>query len=86
MEAMACGAAVIVPSRGGATDFAMHEQNALVIDTGQKDNCISALDRLINDAYLRERLSRQAIFDMAQYYPEIPASHILEILFKADTQ
>jgi glycosyltransferase involved in cell wall biosynthesis len=86
MEAMACGVAVIVPLRGGATDFARHEKNALIIDTGQKDNCISALDRLINDAYLRERLSRQAIFDMAQYYPEIPASNILEILFRADTQ
>jgi hypothetical protein len=86
MEAAACGAAVIVPSRGGTTDFAIHKQNALVVDTGQKDNCISALDRLINDTHLRERLGRQAIFDMAQYYPEIPASRILEILFKANTQ
>ncbi len=86
MEAAACGAAVIVPSRGGTTDFAFHEQNAMIVDTGQKDNCISALDRLINDAHLRERLGRQAIFDMAQYYPEIPASRILEILFKANTQ
>ena len=47
MEAMACGAAVVVPQSGSTTSFAQHEKNALIIETTSLDTCVFAVDRLI---------------------------------------
>lgn len=83
MEGMACGAAVIVPANGGATSFARHEHNSLVIDTTNTEACWAALLRLVDDHNLRRRLQRQALLDIPQYFPERPAYNILEVLFGA---
>ncbi len=61
LEAMACGAAVILPQEGGAGEFAKHEENALMIDTQDKEVCIAAASRLINDMNLRQRLQENGI-------------------------
>jgi GT2 family glycosyltransferase/glycosyltransferase involved in cell wall biosynthesis len=84
MEAMASGCAVIVPQRGGASTFAVHEANALVIDTADEAACLAALDRLVTDGALRARLARQALTDICHFYPERPAFHILDALFGAE--
>ena len=81
LEAMACGAAVILPIHGGATDFAVHESNSLVIDTLSESECWEALNRLIIDDELRSRLQKKALTDVCQYYPEKPAYNILSTLF-----
>ncbi len=81
LEAMACGAAVIAPARGGAVTFARHEENSLVVDTGSVEACWQALQRLIEDAALRRRLQQTALVDVCQYYPERPAFNILQALF-----
>ncbi len=81
MEAMACGAAVIVPQNGGADSFTQHEKNALVIDTDSVEPCIAALDRLIRNEQLRTSIQQQSIFDICQHYPEKAAYNILETLF-----
>jgi glycosyltransferase involved in cell wall biosynthesis len=83
MEAMACGAAVIVPRRGGAGSFARHEENALVVDTGSIDACLAALERLTLDQALRTRLQRQSLLDACEHYPEGAAYNILNALFPA---
>ena len=82
MEAMACGAAVVVPEKGGANDFAKHNKNSLVIDTSSKETCISALTQLIDDNNLRFKLQQQAISDICQYHTEKAAFNILQCLFK----
>lgn len=82
LEAMACGAAVIVPEQGGATSFARHEQNSLVIDTGSEATCLAALCRLIDDHELRGRLQDQAVRDVGHFFPERPAFNILQTLFE----
>lgn len=82
MEAMACGTAVIVPSKGGASSFANHEQNALVVETTSYSDCVASLQRLIVDAELRSRLQQTALQDMVKYYPESSAYAILAALFK----
>ncbi len=80
MEAMACGAATIVPSNGGAHAFARHEENALLVDTSSIDACFAALERLVCDSNLRARLQSNALTDIVRYYPERAALHLLDTL------
>ena len=81
LEAMACGAAIIVPSRGGAVSFARDGENALVVDTSSPDACWQALKCLIEDHNLRSRLQRNALIDVCDVFPERPAFQILGALF-----
>ncbi|MEO6325851.1 MAG: glycosyltransferase [Thermoanaerobaculia bacterium] len=81
LEAMACGAAVVVPERGGASSFARHEENALIVDTGSDDRCVEALERLVDDASLRSRLADRAMRDVLSFHPDTAAIRILETLF-----
>jgi glycosyltransferase involved in cell wall biosynthesis len=85
LEAMACGATAIVPKWGGATEFARHGENSLVIDTSSSENCWQALSQLIEDDQPRSTLQHNALKDVCQLYPELPAYNILKALFgKAD--
>lgn len=81
LEAMACGAAAIVPLHGGAVSFARHGENSLIVDTASLEECWRALQRLIEDDDLRQRLQRQALRDVCQLYPERAAFNILTTLF-----
>jgi GT2 family glycosyltransferase/SAM-dependent methyltransferase len=81
LEAMACGAAVAVPDRGGASSFARHGQNALLVDTTLPEACRSALETLVANGELRRDLQARAVRDAAACYPERPALRILEALF-----
>ncbi len=80
-EAMACGAAVIVPAQGGTGEFARHEHNCLVVNTASAEACESALRRLIDDTDLRSHVQRNALFDVCAFFPERPAYNILDALF-----
>lgn len=84
LEAMACGATVIVPERGGAASFARHGENSLVIDTSSAEACWQALQRLIEDHDLRSRLQRNALVETCDFFPERPALNILRALFDAE--
>jgi GT2 family glycosyltransferase len=81
LEAMACGAAVIVPRRGGASTFVRDGENGLVVDTTSGEDCWLALKRLIDEHDLRVRLQANALVDVCQYSPERPAYSILNELF-----
>jgi glycosyltransferase involved in cell wall biosynthesis len=81
LEAMACGAAVIVPAQGGAVEFVRHEVNGLVADTSGADHCAASLERLIGEHALRAALQRRALEDAASHYPERVAARMLEALF-----
>jgi len=67
LEAMACGCAVIVPRQGGAVEFAIDRQNALVVDTSSTDACIEAVNSLLRDPVTRLHLARQALLTASQY-------------------
>ena len=81
LEAMASGAAVVVPEAGGASTFARHEVNALAVDTSSLDACAACLERLATDAALRDRLAAQAIADAGLHTPDRAVAGILEVLF-----
>jgi GT2 family glycosyltransferase len=84
MESMACGLAVIVPSKGGASTFARHEENSLIVDTSDSKECLQALQRLIDDHDLRHKLQHNSIHTIKQFYPERPALNMLKALFPRD--
>ncbi|TFH41360.1 MAG: glycosyltransferase, partial [ANME-2 cluster archaeon] len=81
LEAMACGAAIIVPEAGGAKEIVYNEVNGLVIDTSSKDVSLIALNRLITNDDLRIRLGRQAIKDACEFPPEKAAYNTLIAFF-----
>lgn len=81
MEAMSCGAAVIVPRAGGAASFAEDGENALIVDTSDERECYKALERLIVDHDLRLRLQCRAQVDVVRFSPENAAFNILQALF-----
>ena len=81
MEAMACGSAVMVPQLGGASSFVSHMENGVMVDTSATGECEAALERLVTDASLRKRLSRSAINDVCEFFPEKAALNILRTLF-----
>ena len=58
-EAMACGCAVVCTQIGGHLDYAENEQTALLFEPGNEDDMYQAVDRLLNDQPLRERIARQ---------------------------
>jgi GT2 family glycosyltransferase len=80
LEAMACGAAVIVPKEGGADSYARGGENCLVVDTASEAACLAAADRLVAEPDLRSRLQRQAIHDVCAFHPERAAHNILQVL------
>ncbi len=81
LEAMASGAAVVVPKVGGADTFATHEVNALAVDTSSRDACVACLERLAADGALLRRLAARAIVDAGLHTPDRAAAGILEVLF-----
>ncbi len=81
LEAMASGAAVVVPKAGGAGTFARHDVNALAVDTSSREECIACLERLATDESLLRRLAAQAIVDAGFHTPDRAAAGILEVLF-----
>jgi len=84
MEAMAAGCAVVVPIAGGITGFAHNEENSLVVDTSNREECINAVERLVTNRALRERLANKAIEDVNEFYSERCAAMFLEAVFGDD--
>ena len=67
LEAMTCGVAVITTNNGGNMDFVKDNENALVIEKDNIDDIVEKTKKLINNAQLRERLSRAALQTSKQY-------------------
>ena len=83
LEAMACGAAVIVPQNGGAVEFVKDGQNGLVVGTSSLNACWQGLRSIIEDSALRRRIQDQALADVCHYFPERAAYNILKVLINA---
>ncbi len=47
LEAMACGCVPVVPVLGGTAEFAMHGQNAFVVDTRADDEICDAVHQYV---------------------------------------
>ena len=80
MEAMASGLAVVLPSHGGAPEFAHDGENALVVDSLNQQCAYEAIARLVEDKDFRYKISDQALRDMARYCPMYCVYDMLKII------
>ena len=66
LEAMACGTPVIC-TRLGTEDYAVHEENCLIVSPKRPDQIAAAVTRLADDAALRSHLVRNGLATAAQH-------------------
>jgi glycosyltransferase involved in cell wall biosynthesis len=60
VEAMACGLPAVTTGVGGIGDYAAHGVNAWVIEAGDRNAMIAAIERLLDDGALASRLGQAA--------------------------
>ena len=84
MEAMACGAALATYDNGGCRDYARDGETALVAPRRDVDALARALERLVEDAALRERLARAGQAFVRREFDWDRATARLEAILRAD--
>jgi glycosyltransferase involved in cell wall biosynthesis len=67
-EAMLCGSPVVASAIGGLPEFVKHEETGLLVPPGDVPALRAALERMIGDAALRERLSAAGMLSARRYY------------------
>lgn len=73
-EAAAAGLALLASRRAGAVgDVAVHDENALVIDPGERAELTAALRRVVRDSDLRARLAAGSLAITERHPPEADA-------------
>ena len=80
MEAMACGCAVVVGKVTGYDEYIVHEQNALVVEPGDAQDARKAVERLIADVELRERLIQGGFDTVPDWSWEFSAQAMLDLV------
>jgi len=71
---------VIVPCVGGASSFARHGKNALLVNSHSHQACVSALNSLITQTQYRRDLAVQGQQDIQQFTPQKAARHLLTVV------
>jgi GT2 family glycosyltransferase/glycosyltransferase involved in cell wall biosynthesis len=82
LEAMACGCAVVLPQAGGAHEYAVDRENALVVYTSSDERCYAAVVDLVRDADLRRQLANNALVTAKNY--SIEKSALSEVVMLYD--
>lgn len=77
VEAMSCGAALVVTDNGGSRDYAIDGQTALVVPPKQPQQLADAVSRLLDDEGLRVRLALTGQ-EMVQQYTWANAGNALD--------
>ena len=67
LEAMACGCATVLTAHGGVYEYAVHGENAVLVDVTSFDETVAAVERLVNDAGIRHRMQFSAAETAAKY-------------------
>ncbi len=83
MEALACGAALVAADSVGLREYAHDGQTALIVPRARPDLLATAVEKLLDDDQLRQRLARQGNAHVQQY-TWTRATDALEALFKGE--
>lgn len=67
LEAMACNTVVVVPSEGGADEYAIQGGNALVLDTTNVDECFREISALLSDAQAMSKMRLAGLKTASSY-------------------
>jgi|TARA_R110000850_G_scaffold137248_4_gene258492 glycosyltransferase involved in cell wall biosynthesis len=67
LEAIAAGLPVIASNTGGIPDIIEHEKTGLLIEPGNAKELASAIERIVSDAELRNRLQTEAKEKLSQF-------------------
>ncbi len=60
VEAMASKLPIVATRSGGPEEILTHDQNAIMVETGNPEKIATAIESLVEDAVLRKRLSQNA--------------------------
>jgi phosphatidylinositol alpha-1,6-mannosyltransferase len=85
IEANICGKPVVASNCGGIPDAVVDGENGLVVQPDDEEGLVQALDRLLSDPDLRERLGRQGKERAQRLFGyERLRDELLEVLRKAE--
>lgn len=79
MEAMAAGCPVISSPVGGVTELVVGGENGLLVSVGDVMGLAEAIERLLDDEGLRDRLSSSAMETVKKYSWETAAEKTIEL-------
>lgn len=80
IEAMACGTGGVLTEVGGINEYARHERNCLQIDPHDAFAGAEAVERMLRDPDLRERLTHAGRETAGQYDAEDEARYTMSLL------
>ena len=67
LEAMACGCATVLTAHGGSYEYALDGENCLLVDVTSSAEIAAAVNRLVDDRDLRQRIQSNAVATAARY-------------------
>jgi hypothetical protein len=67
LEAMACGCAAVVPTAGGADEYAVHDVNALVVNTLDEEASFKTVSSVLASELHLGRLQYEGLLTAARY-------------------
>lgn len=77
VEAMACGSVVVLSDSGGIRDYCVDGENGLIVPVDDPGAIVEAVEHLMNDASLRQRLRNAALQTVESFDDRIAAGEFL---------
>jgi glycosyltransferase involved in cell wall biosynthesis len=83
LEAMACGTVPVLPALGGVHEYAVHDENALILGDGSPEEMAAAAIELARDPARRQRLRAAGLRTAQRFSIERAARSQLELFAAA---
>lgn len=80
LEAMACGVPTVLTSKGGINEYARHEENCLQIDPADVDAAVAAVEQLLDDPVLAQRVRRNGLATARAFDVELEADRTADLI------